>query len=292
MTDPWYFQRSNTPARSTIKSHPLLYPLVRTLRLAILLGPLRSIAIRYYRWRNSNPPLPTEEKTIFPDLSVENTVASIRQDGVAPGLTLPSELVEEIRHYCASHPAHIAIDKMYHIDFEPISAPADGVRTFRYISPHKQCDAVRKLAFDPFLVEVAARYFGISPVMYDTHIYWSFPPVQDREDGPTQLPNEPFHYESGDFMSVVVFIYLSDVDEQCGPHVMIKGTHKHKTLRQLLINHLSTEKAVEIYRDRIKVILGPKGTGFFEDLAGYHQRSIGSKPRLILGIHYMIHRDS
>ena len=292
MTDPWYFQRSNTPVRSIIKRQPSLYRLVRTLRLAILLGPFRNVAIKYYRWRDSNPPLPTEEKTVFPDLTVENSVAAIRKDGLATGLTVPPELIEEIRQYCASHPARIRIDKMYHIDFEPIDAPTEGVRTFRYMSPHKQCNAVRKLAFDPMLVEIAARYFGVIPVMYDTEIYWSFPSVEGGANGQSQPMNEPFHYEAGDFMSIVVFIYLSDVDTQCGPHVMIQGTHKRKTLRQLLTNHISAEKAVTMYGNRIEAILGPRGTGFFEDLSGYHHRSTGCKPRLILGIHYTMHRDS
>ena len=101
-----------------------------------------------------------------------------------------------------------------------------------------------------------------------------------------------FIYEMGNVMSVAVFIHLSDVDEECGPHVMIKGTHKHKTLRQLLTNHISAEKAAAMYENRIEAILGPKGTGFFEDLSGYHHRGTGNKLRLILGIHDTMHRYS
>jgi len=292
MTNPWYFQRSNTRLRSLIKKQTPIYQLLRILRLTILLGPIRNGVIRYYRWRNSNPSVPTEAKTIFSGLASEALVASIRQDGLATGLKVPSGLVAEIRRYCASQPAHTAIDKTYHIDFEPVDAPVEGLRTFRYISPHNQCEAVRKLAFDPLLVDVAARYFGVNPVMYDTEIYWSFPSLQGRQRKNSEPVAEPFHFESGDFMSIVVFIYLTNVDEQCGPHVMIKGTHKHKTLRQLLVNHLSFEKAIARYGDRVEAALGPSGTGFIEDLSGYHQRSPGFKPRLILGIHYMIHRNS
>ena len=211
---------------------------------------------------------------------------------MATGLRVPSELVAEIRRFCASHPAHGAANKTYRIAFEPIDAPIEGRRTFRYLSPHKRCEAVRKLAFDPLLVAVAGQYFGVNPVMYDTEIYWSFPSVESRRSDNAKAVTDPFHFEAGDFMSTVVFVYLSDVDAQCGPHVMITGTHKRKTLRQLLTNRISAENALTCYGNRMQTILGPSGTGFFEDLSGYHQRSVSSKPRLILGIHYMMQRDS
>jgi hypothetical protein len=35
-----------------------------------------------------------------------------------------------------------------------------------------------------------------------------------------------FHYDALDFKSLTVFIYLTDVDASCGPHVLIKNTHK------------------------------------------------------------------
>jgi hypothetical protein len=71
---------------------------------------------------------------------------------------------------------------------------------------------------------------------------------------------------------------------------VIEGTHAHKSVWELCHHILSDEAADEMFGDRIKSILGPKGTMLFEETSSYHKASRGENERLILSIHYVLQR--
>jgi hypothetical protein len=58
----------------------------------------------------------------------------------------------------------------------------------------------------------------------------------------------------------------------------------------LLSRILSDQTAERQFGDRIRVITGQRGTGFFEDLTCYHKHAVGKKERLMLTITYMLQR--
>jgi hypothetical protein len=53
---------------------------------------------------------------------------------------------------------------------------------------------------------------------------------------------------------------------------------------------LSDTIAHQKFGDRIKVILGPKGTMLFEETSSYHKASHCKTERLMLSIHYVLQR--
>ena len=87
-----------------------------------------------------------------------------------------------------------------------------------------------------------------------------------------------------------MFVYLTDVDEQSGPHVVIRGTQRRVTPSQILRRTISDEYARRKYGERIEVITGPRGTGWFEDITSYHKQAAGPNVRLMLSIIYSLHR--
>jgi hypothetical protein len=85
-------------------------------------------------------------------------------------------------------------------------------------------------------------------------------------------------------------VYLTDVGEDSGAHVIIEGTHNSKTLKELLSVVLEDRVAQGRYGGQIKAISGRKGTVFIEDTSSFHKVSACKEPRLILFVDYAIGR--
>ncbi len=229
-------------------------------------GPWRGWAIRYFQWRNRNQPLPQTATTLFAGLAVNQTVAHLEAEGVALGLQLPEAEVEAIQAYCA----------------------IDGAT--EYHNHDLNCVALRNIVRDPALLAVARAYLGAEPLLYSTQLYWTHPPAIETERRRIQHRKARFHYDLGDFKALVIFFYLTDVAADCGPHVTIQGTHHHKSLRQMLSRYLTDQAAQTQYGERIKTITGPRGSGFFTDIACYHKHSYGAHDRLMMSVTYVLQR--
>ncbi len=263
---PYDYGSFRMSLRKRLQQHPGLIGFVRALRAIWVLGPWQKLLVRYHQKFSANPPLPRQAHSLFDNLDVARAVADLNHNGVARGLQVPQQHVKEILRFCDLHPSN------------------------SYGNPHLECETLNRIILDPKVLEVASQYLGAEPILYQTSLYWSFPPSVEEELKKRSQRKPRFHYDIGDYRALVLFIYLTDVDEQCGPHIVIEGTHRKKTLRQLLTRFLSDEKAYRHYSERINIIQGVSGEGFFEDLTCYHKRSAATKRRLMLTISYMLQR--
>lgn len=229
--------------------------------------------------------------TLFPGLSPEEAVAAVRRDSVAYGLTLPDEVLAELVRF--SEQAECQDRTLPHRfrrgDVVDGRLP-DGTPLVHGLIPSaRDCEAVRRIADDPLLVRAAETFLGYRPRTMKPCLFWSFPsPVSDderRRRGQTI----DWHFDVYDFNGFLANFYLTDVDADAGPHALVRGSHTGKRLKMLLGSARATDEAVlEQYGpDRIAVIEGRAGTGFFEDAACYH-RAIPPKrrERLLLQIWY------
>ncbi len=264
LIDKYYFLSTYKWFKSYTYKRKRLLNFIRKIRFVGRLGPWRNRVMKYLIRHSPNPVLSTNETTLFPDLSAEMIANAIKTSGYYSGIYLPEEYVNNIIE-----------------NYEE-----KNVR--KYNNPHKDWQVVEAIALDPKLVEVARRYLKVEPILYSTSIYRSLP-VEDSQNLP-QLNKREFHFDVGDFKDLSLFIYLTDVDFESGPHVLIENTH-NKTFKQLLSPTINFEQAVKKYKARIKTITGKKGTMFFEDLRSYHQRSFGKKTRLVLTVNYTFHRQ-
>lgn len=107
---------------------------------------------------------------------------------------------------------------------------------------------------------------------------------------PIQYDADAFHYDTLDFKSLTVFIYLTDVDPSCGPHVVIENTHE-KSLADICQIILRDAAAHQKYGNRVKMILGEKGTMLFEETSSFHKASRCHTKRLMLSIDYVLQRQ-
>lgn len=222
--------------------------------------------IQYHQKFSKNQPLPRNQHSLFDNLDVAAVVDGLRQEGIARGLRVPQSQVSDILNFSVRH------------------------QNASHSNPHLICEPIRQIAHDPKIIEIAREYLGVEPILYQTSLYWSLPSNNEKKQKPTAWQKAHFHYDIGDFRSVVLFIYLTDVDQESGPHVVIEGTHYKKSFRQMLTRYLNNDTANRQYAERIRVIYGASGEGFFEDLTCYHKRATGTKKRLMLTISFMLQR--
>lgn len=247
--------------------------LAQRLRAFIVLGPCRDILIRYHQKFGKNEPLSTDNTHLFPSLNVGSVVEQLQQVGYADRALLSEDCIAEILEFCQK------------------------TRRVRYWNPHQECEAIDRLARNVKVVEVASRYLGAPPILWLTQLKWSFGEEADRRkffssgyQEPLQHDGHAFHYDALDYKSLTVFVYLTDVDLDAGPHIVIENTHSNKTLRDIEQIILSDEHARQRYDGKIKVITGKKGTMFFEETSCYHKASICRTSRLMLSIDYVLQR--
>ncbi len=252
--------------RDTLDTHELALQFTRRSRYLIVQGPWQPLVIRWYRSRAANPVFPVRDRSCIAPLDIERTVERLEREAYAPGFTLPAGLVDEV---------------VRHVE-------ADGGR--RLWDPHRDCEAVRRIVHDPQLVAVARRYLGVEPVLTESQIYWTLPTPDAQGRVWLAADGGRYHYDVADVRSLTVFVYLTDVDAECGPHVVVRGTQQRRTPAQILRRELTDEEVERRWPDRVQMITGPRGTGWFEDIACYHKQAVGTKVRLLLAILYSIHR--
>jgi hypothetical protein len=252
--------------RSVLYQTPWLYKIARTIRFAALVGPWRPLLVGHYQRFSRNPKLSPIGPTLVPDVNAAEIASTLERTGFAIGGILPEDYVCRVAKLCP-------------------------VQCTMIVNPHEKWDAVKELAYDPKFLEIARNYLGVEPVVCSSKIWWSVPGAKGKDRLTAKGHNATFHFDVADSKSLVVFIYLTDVvDGECGPHMVIEGTHKKKTLFDLVKVYLDDDTAIRRFGERIKTVLGRKGTFFFEEATAYHKGVGAKKPRLILAIDYTLHR--
>ncbi len=256
------------------KSRNLLRVL-QILRGWLILGPIRAYAITFYQKRNPTHVLQVDRNDLFPQKDIQPVVDSLKEKGYANGWRIPENFVIRIADY------------------------AEQTKYLNYWNPHRECEVIGQIARNEKLVEIARQYLGAEPILWLTQLKWSFGPASAAEqkrllssdNDPIQHDGGAFHYDCLDFRSLTIFIYLTDVDPSCGPHILIENTHQEKSFREICQIILNDEVAHRKFGDRIKMILGPRGTLFFEETSTFHKASPCQTKRLMLSIDYVLQRQ-
>jgi hypothetical protein len=141
------------------------------------------------------------------------------------------------------------------------------------------CPHIMALANHPDVLRMAGDYLGYTPTITIMGLRWSFP------RGKTDADVQAFHrdVEPG---SMKLLVYLTDVDDDAGPHSYVTGTHRERM--PLRMQRYSDVDIAKEYGDSV-VITGPAGTGFFIDNRGIHKGTPPSATRrLLLVIQYSL----
>lgn len=144
------------------------------------------------------------------------------------------------------------------------------------------CPGLLEAINAPDILSIAAGYVGCKPTISSLGVRWSFPEAREREG--TQL----FHRDPDDWRFLKLFVYLTDVGPDAGPHVFVCGSHETAArLRARPYGRAALER--KFGAGRIRTITGPLGTSFMADTHGIHR---GEPPvgaaRLILQVQYSV----
>ena len=140
-----------------------------------------------------------------------------------------------------------------------------------------------ELINNPDILEAAELVFGCKPTIDNIGASWSYP---GRE---TAKGAQRFHRDFDCARSFKLFIYLTDVDDEAGPHVYVRGSSR---LAKLESARAQTDAVIEdtFGADAIFPVRAPAGSWFLEDVYGFHKGLVPkSKPRLLIGIEYNLY---
>lgn len=173
------------------------------------------------------------------------------------------------------------------------AAAKDFVARHRVVMAHvdgaEGWQVVGSIVRNPHLLEIASKYLGFAPQHADSRLMVSFSSAEDNSFRQSKNQTVEYHFDVHALSSIYVNFYLSDVDEESGPHMLIPGTHGRKPLRFLFSSVNRSLDEIKNWRpaSEERVILGPAGFGFFEDANCYHKALPPlSKERWMLQIRY------
>lgn len=139
--------------------------------------------------------------------------------------------------------------------------------------------SVRKFLSNDLMHRLVSNYLGAPGVVSSVSSWYSLPTTAPP------IGFELFHRDRADFRSLNLFVYLSDVNLEAGPHEFFLGSHRSVSLQNdpiaksankldtadLLCMHRPDSKKLKDHYGQPLTITGEKFTAFFEDTRGFHR---------------------
>jgi hypothetical protein len=180
---------------------------------------------------------------------------ALRRDGLTPRQPpLPANVLNDLISYFKSTLCHDPYRP--HLGrFDWDKPPSDEVNIGYYTwdevlnAPH-----MLELMNAPDILAVAEAYLGCKPVIDNIGAAWGYP---GRE---TAKGVQRFHRDFDCSRCFKAFYYLTDIDENSGPHKYVRGSHQDPKLES---GKAQTDQVIEetFGADRIVTITAPAGTG-------------------------------
>jgi hypothetical protein len=152
---------------------------------------------------------------------------------------------------------------------------------------------------DPRLIDLIEAYLGCVPTLYSVNAWWSFP-----AEKPELYYSQYYHRDTDDWRFITLFIYLTDVGADGGPHQVIPGSHSLEGMKKLaprgwlrpfdaaatFSNAMGKEFAAECehrFGDQAESLVGPAGSMFLVNTLALHRGLMPTRqPRLLMWARY------
>jgi ectoine hydroxylase-related dioxygenase (phytanoyl-CoA dioxygenase family) len=144
-----------------------------------------------------------------------------------------------------------------------------------------------ELANDPKILSILEDRFGAKPTISLVYAWWVMHGFDIKENLNQIHVNSPgeFHRDIDDWSQIRLFIYLTDVDEDAGPHAFIKTSHKwFLPPKKRALDITNPDFPI---KDNLIVLNAEAGLAFLEDTYVLHRGIIPiNKHRLMLTVTY------
>lgn len=250
--------------RRAFMAAPALNRAQQSCRAAIHYGPWRQIARALVRF--AHPPrteLMDHNSCLF-TLNSSQLVERIRTDGNVIAGVLQDDAVSRIRNITDRLPPG------EYCEFDEVPV-------------------VRSLARSAATLETVRGYLQAEPALLECSLI-----VAHAEDPDAPLPCDSqrhWHFDYAGWHSLNLFVFLTDVMHDSGAHEIIVGSHGPRRMRDAIRTAIPDDEIKNKYPDRVRRIIGPAGTMFFEDTSALHRRRIHTRRRVMLNIVYASHRS-
>ncbi|MDC0222873.1 hypothetical protein OAK29_02005 [Gammaproteobacteria bacterium] len=134
------------------------------------------------------------------------------------------------------------------------------------------------------ILSYVSKYFGAVPIIDSVYAWWSFPSSD-------KALTQSYHRDIDTLHQLKFFIYLTDVDDDSGPHVYIKRS-KNINLETIKDKSHEDSEIQQIFPEEDKLtIIGESGFNFLGDMFSFHKGLVPKKkPRLLLQFLYSLKR--
>ncbi len=134
---------------------------------------------------------------------------------------------------------------------------------------------IQDLVADPSLLALAEAYLGKLPKLDVMSMWWHF----GYHDQPDSEAAQLYHFDLDRPKWLKVFIYLTDVGPENGPHYFIQGSHRVNGIPQSFLRRgyvrLTDEEVLNAYgADQQIVFMGERGSIIVEDTMGLHKGGV------------------
>ena len=142
--------------------------------------------------------------------------------------------------------------------------------------------SIMDIANDPGVLRVVQDFLGAKPTISNVNMWWSIAGKSQAKDA--QL----FHRDVDDVKFCKLFLYLTDVSLDSGPHTYVKGSSSTNKLTK--IRRYQDEEIEKAFgKENIIDLVRPKGSCFIVDTYGFHRGLLPEKNnRLLLQIQYSL----
>jgi hypothetical protein len=204
---------------------------------------------------------------------IERGLGDLRREGCATlNPLLDGRQLGEVRDYLQARNVIASNGKTV-----PASAIPPDIRMASYpLQTILECPHLLEAVNRPEILELARQYLGCEPTLSSLRIDWSF----HCEAGPP--PDvQRFHRDYDDWRFFKLFVYLTDVEEQNGPHEFV--ARSHVASGKLFATPFEPSEILWTYgQNSIVRVLGPMGTTFLVDTWGIHRGSVPQAGRRLM----------
>ena len=148
----------------------------------------------------------------------------------------------------------------------------------------KKNSAIKSLLVSIPIISLAKSYLNTDTLSISAAFFVSTPGKISKEE---KYANAQYFHWDNDFSKFFkLYIYLTDVDDDSGPHIFIPKSHKKKFFESSLARLFDDKLIYNTYNDKIKYT-GKSGSIFFTDGYGLHKAETPkNNSRLIINAHF------